>query len=210
MLIMNPFDKNFASKLRKQAGVVLFIALIVLVAMTLGAVALIRSVDTTNLIAGNLAFQQSAIHSADAGFEAAISWLQANKATGLLTGQGDNTNGYYGNGAAATNNLGHDANTATWDALWTNVFAQNAVQGTPAVDQAGNSYRYVIHRMCMTNGPSASSGCGRSPAVTVSAANQEDQGGGQFVKPPSVYYRITVRVDGPKNTVAYVQTIVSM
>ena len=41
-----------------QSGVVLFIALIVLVAMSLAGVALVRSVDTNLLIAGNLAFKQ--------------------------------------------------------------------------------------------------------------------------------------------------------
>ena len=41
---------------RKQSGVVLFISLIILVAMSLAGIALIRSVDTSNLIAGNLAF----------------------------------------------------------------------------------------------------------------------------------------------------------
>ena len=59
-------------------GIVLIMALIVLVAMTLGAVALVRSVYTSNVIAGNLAFQQSATHSADAGVEAAIVWLENN------------------------------------------------------------------------------------------------------------------------------------
>ena len=43
----------------KQRGVVLFIALIALVAMSLAAVALVRSVDTATIIAGNLAFKQS-------------------------------------------------------------------------------------------------------------------------------------------------------
>ena len=38
-----------------QRGVVLFFALIALVAMSLAAVALIRSVDTSTIIAGNLA-----------------------------------------------------------------------------------------------------------------------------------------------------------
>lgn len=56
----------------KQRGVVLFFALIALVAMSLAAVALIRSVDTSTLIAGNLAFKQATKNSAEAGIEAAI------------------------------------------------------------------------------------------------------------------------------------------
>ena len=42
---------------RTQSGVVLFIALIVLVAMTLAGIAIMRSVDTGNQIAGNVGVQ---------------------------------------------------------------------------------------------------------------------------------------------------------
>src|SRR5262249_39720144 len=62
----------------RERGVVLMVALIVLVAMTLAGIALMRSVDTTTLIAGNLAFQQSATNGGDIGTETAIAWLEAN------------------------------------------------------------------------------------------------------------------------------------
>jgi len=62
-----------------QRGVVLFVALIALVVMSLAAVALIRSVDTATIIAGNLAFRQSATTSSDRGFNdpasGAMAWL---------------------------------------------------------------------------------------------------------------------------------------
>ena len=50
---------------RAQRGVILFVALIVLVAMSLTGIALIRSVDTNVLVAGNLAFRQGATAAAD-------------------------------------------------------------------------------------------------------------------------------------------------
>ncbi len=79
--------------IHRQKGVVLFFALIALVVMSLAAVALIRSVDTNTLIAGNLAFKQSAMASADTGVETAIKWLDANQTTAL---NNDNVNnGYY-------------------------------------------------------------------------------------------------------------------
>ena len=55
-----------------QRGVSLVIALIALVAMTLAGLALMRSVDTTNLISGNLAFRQSALNATDVGVETAL------------------------------------------------------------------------------------------------------------------------------------------
>lgn len=193
----------------RQAGVVLVIALIVLVAMTLGAVALIRSVDTANLIAGNLAFQQSAIRSADAGFEAAITWLQDNKGKEVLE-KGDDTNGYVADGAAESNNPG-PTTSATWDEFWTKWLAQKAYpKGAGTVDQAGNSYHYVIHRMCASTGAQSSTACLDSPIVTSKPVNAEESGSIPLKGFSPTYYRITVRVDGPKNTVAYVQTVVSM
>ena len=61
----------------KQRGVVLFLTLVALLAMSLAAVALIRSVDTSTLIAGNLAFKQSAMSSANGAVELPITgWLR--------------------------------------------------------------------------------------------------------------------------------------
>ena len=63
----------------RQHGVVLFIALIILVAMTLAGIALVRSVDTNNIISGNLAFKQSSLLAADRGIQAAFVWLNENR-----------------------------------------------------------------------------------------------------------------------------------
>ena len=60
---------------RKQRGVSLIIAMIALVAMTLAGLALIRSVDTSNVISGNLAFRQASLHATDVGVEAALAAL---------------------------------------------------------------------------------------------------------------------------------------
>src|SRR5262245_34754677 len=60
----------------RQGGVVLFIALIVLVALTLGGLALIRSASTGILAAGNLALRQNAAIAADAGVENAVAWIR--------------------------------------------------------------------------------------------------------------------------------------
>jgi hypothetical protein len=58
----------------------LFVALIVLVAMSLAGIALMRSVDTNVLIAGNLAFRQGATARGDWGVEDARTWITANAA----------------------------------------------------------------------------------------------------------------------------------
>ena len=115
-------------------------ALIVLVAMTLAGIALVRSVDTSNIIAGNLAFKQSATNSGDTGVEAAATWLAANSAA--------LTNDALGSGYSSTFRPALAANQ-TWDNYWNTVLAANNQVVTMPTDPAtGNTVAYAIQRMC--------------------------------------------------------------
>src|SRR5438876_4723947 len=62
-------------RISRQRGVVLFIALIVMVAMSLAAIALMRSVDTTSAVIGNLAFRQASILPSNFAIEDAAAGL---------------------------------------------------------------------------------------------------------------------------------------
>ena len=62
--------KTSLSGARRQRGTMLVISLIVLVAMTLAGVAMMRSVDTSAIVAGNIAFKQSSLNAADGGIQA--------------------------------------------------------------------------------------------------------------------------------------------
>lgn len=188
----------------KQKGVVLFITLITLVAMTLAAIALVRSVDTTNVIAGNLSFHQAATHSGDSGVEAAVAWLE-NPPAGVDLTQINPAFAFY------SPTRQDPAAGQTWDNYWTTVLAGSAT--TLAADAAGNTASYVIHRLCNAVGASTAPASGCALSVTTAAAGStSSQGAGQvglqFVS--QVYYRITVRIDGPRNTVSYVQSIVAL
>ena len=90
---------------RAQQGVVLFVSLIILVAMTLAGIALMRSVDTNVLIAGNLAFRQANTMYADTGVEAARAWLTANTAS-LNNNQPGGALHYWANYQLGVNFLG--------------------------------------------------------------------------------------------------------
>lgn len=184
-----------------QKGVVLFITLIVLVAMTLAGIAMVRSVSTTNVIAGNLAFKQGATHAGDSGIEAAIAWLEQNN-TGTNLHNNNPGNGYF-----ATRQ--NPAAGQSWDDFWNDQLSGQA-KALPQ-DAAGNSASYVIHRLCLATGtPSAvGAGCASSPTST-STGGSKGSGAIQLQYSSQVYYRITARVAGPRNTVSYVQAIVSM
>jgi len=196
-----------------ESGVVLIIALIVLVALTLAAIALVRSVDTSNIIAGNLAFQQGATRSADAGVEAAIAWLEdcntthVHCAAGTLDGNSAK-NGYSANGSDSTRS---PTAGMSWDVFWSKNLANTDNTVRLPQDSAGNVVEYIIDRMCNTTGvKGTSASCVASPAVSSTAGNEEESGVPPLNAPSVVYYRITVRVTGPRNTSSYVQAMVSM
>jgi Tfp pilus assembly protein PilX len=62
---------------RAQSGVALIMVLIMLTAMAIAGVALVRVVDSANVISGNFAFRQSTLNIADLGVEAAAADLAA-------------------------------------------------------------------------------------------------------------------------------------
>ncbi|GHU28278.1 hypothetical protein AGMMS50256_10100 [Betaproteobacteria bacterium] len=207
---------------RRQSGAVLLIALVVLIAMTLSALALIKSVNTTNLIAGNLAFRESAVLSSERSTELAFNdWIRPHSVAGDRTLYNDSP----GNAYLATR---ADPPAGTnWDTFWNATLTAQARM--LATDVAGNTVWYVIHRLCDGPGdpggrdPSAPPPDPSAPPTGPLTANcsKSPKGGsdGSFGIPdkpgapldsPLIYYRITTRVAGPRNTVVYTQTTIAI
>jgi type IV pilus assembly protein PilX len=205
----------------KQKGVVLVIALVVLVAMLLAGIALVRSVDTANVIAGNLAFQQAATHSGDTGIEAGIAWLESHKTSLTVNCQAPTGSTPCAYNAAGLSNF--PVNGTSWNDYWIDDLDGQAVQvnfasdgsptsavgGTTTSDASGNSVRYVIHRMCSTVGAPAIGTCSFRPP-TPDPNSSLDVNSTPWAAARQVNYRITVKVTGPRNTVSYVQSLVAM
>lgn len=61
-----------------QQGIVLLVALIALVALSLSGIVLMRSVDTSNVISGNFAFNEAATQMAEVGINEAQSFIAGN------------------------------------------------------------------------------------------------------------------------------------
>lgn len=186
---------------RGERGVVLFIALIVIVAMMLAGAALMRSVDTGSVIAGNFAFKQATIQAVDAGIEAAYN-ATFTRVAASTTGT-NTTHQYY----ATLQPLGADGTPAgvNWSPA-------------PVVDLSatnGNRVQYVIERMCSTmpggggvptadpdviancvTEPASAPPCVRAPCPPWTASQK-------------VNYRVTVRVVGPRNTVTMAQSVIA-
>lgn len=190
----------------RARGAVLFIALIVLVAMTLAGIAIMRSVDTATLIAGNLAFKQGTVQASDNGVEVAYQWLITHRAA---LNNSDTTTGY---------------NSANANPVWTNAATWNNSINL-GVDAAGNTISYLIHRMCNCvdvpyNGTCLVTGISNqcaldNPAVAVAPPPPTEGesytvGAPGYLQDPKVYYRITVRSQGPRSTVSYIQAMVAI
>ena len=184
---------------RKQRGVVLFIALIVLVAMSLAGIALWRSIGTGVVIAGNIAMQRGAVTSTDIGIESARVWLMAQPASILNNTQAQ---GY----VSSWDNV-FDAAKFNWD-------GQGALVTTPLPDNrdaAGFKTQYVIHRLCLK--PNLGTEDPNQQCLTqVEAGGASSRTGGGYGSvalggTKFIYYRVTSRAVGPRNTVSYTQSI---
>lgn len=179
-----------------QSGVVLFIALIVLVAMSFTGIAIMRSVGSGVLVSANLAFKQTTTAGAERGIEAAKTWLLGQSAATL---NNDNIGAGYYSGWGTFDPITYD---------WTS--------GTVSLppDSAGTTVTYIVHRLCQT--PNATINASGQQCVMKSVTASSGGGGStggvaygsvNLSTTVSPYYRVTVRSSGPKNTVSYVQVI---
>ena len=200
-------------------GAGLVVALVVLVVMSLGALALVRAVASGLQVAGNFAFREAAVLAAESGSESAISWLSERAATtDLLSDQPEA--GYYASLPVGLS-LSGQSNTSTsatidWDddqcAARTGTRCFTAGPALP-IDAAGHRVRYVIHRLCRTAGSSdaAANSCLLFRSAQGGSSNRGQLSYGaskRFQSSDTVYYRITVHVRGPRNTTAFIQTLV--
>jgi Tfp pilus assembly protein PilX len=202
-------------RVTKQRGVVLFFALVALVAMSLAAVALIRSVDTSTIIAGNLAFKQSATSAGDGGIDAAMAWLANTEANNVGINVLNDASHHFNITNLATR-PGYHSNAGTLDLFdnttWDDDDNNNALVGT---DAAGNTIRYVIERMCRNaNQTIQNAECLFSSAIqdnngqNIPLPQEVCSGAGCPVAGQTPQIRITARAQGPRGAVSYVQAFV--
>ena len=196
-----------------QRGMVLFIALIVLVAMTLAGIALVRSVDTANVIAGNLAFKQATVQAGDLGVEAAVTALPTIIAGGVdtdLTPAASSTNPNYWYYASRRETDTYGVPTQKQYGAAGAATAIDWNQVPTASTTAGNTVQFVIDRLCQGPPPIVDiAGNCFADAAAASGSGSQKAGATVFSATPTVYYRLTTRISGPRNTVSMVQAILS-
>ncbi len=201
------FRSNRALRLasrRRQSGVVLLIALIAVAILAIGTVALFRSSDAALFNAGNLAFKRDMTNRGELGIVAAKAALTSGALNQESTRQNDQlASGYYATMQA----------TGTHGVPNALIGYQPAKATTPLPTINGGdgiTIYYMIDRLCNALGSTDPSN-----ACVVSSIGSAKGGTvlpyrGQ-AQPPSVpVYRISVRVDGPRNSQTFLQTTVSL
>lgn len=232
---MNPILQRWRGP--GERGISLMVVLVALVIISFAALALLRSSDTSTIIAGNLAFQKTALQAGDAGVEEAIAFLVP-LATGATLFADDAANGYFATTTDACDVTGQrtpdvPADDVNWDGTDPGVTCNlDAAQGFTCPGDAaalgllpspgvpcGYTVRYVINRVCNAEGDPNSllAADGATPMtcsrVGAGASEGSTRGGPSYGNLPLTgetqqYYRITTRIEGPRNTVRYVQTLV--
>jgi Tfp pilus assembly protein PilX len=192
---MNPFSR--------QSGFVLFMTLMILVLMSIAGLALMRAVDSSSLVADNIAYKQAAIITSDTAIKAATDWLAANPLTA-----DDTSNAAYASDTISIDWTGTATALTTDKVDWENNSSApiKAKQVTSLLTPGYSAY-YVIHKLCETG---TNPVCATSDSSTSSGSTKSGSSYGHQASSTSLlhYYRITVKVIGPKHTVSYSQVFV--
>jgi Tfp pilus assembly protein PilX len=215
----------------KQQGSVLLISLVILLVMTIASIGLMRSVESGNVAAANISMGQNNQLIADWGVERGFEWLYTNRA---ILSENHEGNGYY-----AVKNGGNAAlSDPKWLDLGNWAGAEVFDSSTSPATPVGYTVRILINRMCTNLGAvnsvgqscamgassTSTSSCGSvkvaadGAAASTAAAYGVGQNacsgsgasGSNYIIPGNVYYRVTVRVEGPRNSLSVVQSMLTI
>ena len=206
-----------------QRGASLFVAIVALVLMTVAGLSLMRSVDTGNIIAGNMAFRAGAVNVADTGIEAAATYLNSTIApspdANLPAGCTIGVAGSVGPPVIAPvlGNCRYSSRIQPEDDRGLPLVDWSNTTNIPVTSLNGNDIQFVVERLCnpdaaltITLGQApkndvAKGDCGITPISNTGGSSKSGSMGPSHVV--EVMYRVTVRTTGPRNTITTIQSI---
>lgn len=199
--------KNMSrSTQRSQKGVVLFVALIAMVILMMAGVGLMRSIDTSSGIVGNLGFRAASIAPVNYAIEEAVDKIY--KAKTVSTSSSQPASNYFSFLQAGESKNGVPAMLQGPYGAMTASYAAAGVTAAPFVDNvSGTEVRYVIERVCNMAAVSQAEiigHCDILPPKVPSAGT--DNKVKPIPLPPIPIFRVTVRADIVNtNAVSYAQ-----
>ncbi|HEX5126763.1 MAG TPA: hypothetical protein VFW00_08480 [Rhodocyclaceae bacterium] len=205
----------------QQRGAILVITLVVLVAMTLASVGLFHSVDTSTLLTSNIGFKRDT----SARASTALKGVQTQLRTANFRIISEN---YCVVPACASNayNYSPQILEASTDGIpvvmtdksnfdtkfkgtWTSVATESAIMSAAQIE-----IRYLIERLCDATGSPDFAHC-VLPASAYATQSHDIKGvpgvlGGDAGSNTLPLFRVTIRVDGPRNSLSYKQAFYSI
>lgn len=171
---------------RGQRGVTMLVVLVLLSVMLLGGLAFARMAEIGTLASGNSAYREASLQASEVGLGEAF--------------------------AAVRNLASEDSNLAGW--YWSTMQASDA-NGLPTIDWSAAreltvgpyTVRYVVERLCNT---APVTNTLQQCLVKQVPQTESNRAGQEAIDPPnSRQFRATVRVDGPKDTQTWIQSLVT-
>jgi type IV pilus assembly protein PilX len=192
---------HLPSRRASQRGIVLIFALITLVIMMIGAVAISRSLSSSQFTLGNIGFKRDLTNQGERALQMA---MDAVRGSGALASEATRNASLPSANYSATM-LPTNAQGIPLALLDSTAFAAVGVSSNDidVGDGTGIKIRYVIDRMALAAGACSSANC--------TMANEPVYGGPKLNPPPppppeQPVFRLTLRVDGPRKTVSFFQS----
>ena len=197
------------SRVHAQRGVVLLFAMIALVILLIGTVALMRSMNTSLFTAGNFGFKRDLTNQGERAMTTVLDLVQTGALASEAARQANSTASNYSATMLSTNAEGIPLALLSDTAYATVGVAGNDI--APA--GMGVTVRYVVDRLCTTAGPASEDSCTVVGTLPAGGSNSEvgsGSGGGPRGAPTGVVYRVSIRVDGPRRTQSFFQSTFSI
>jgi hypothetical protein len=201
----------------RGSGLITAFAILSLISLAL--LGLIRTVETNMLILGNHVYKRSTLYNTEKGIQAAIDWLSPRVQSSYLNSDIE-AEGYYASYGSDVvfNNRRQDgaAIFIDWDGNLCKdtdaIFCLKAKKLSNTGSET-NEIQYVIHRLCKTKGTpdDSNNNCKRNVKNLDNSPQRGQVSYGKSIRYSNseyLYYVITTRVKGAKNSITIVQTIV--
>ena len=171
---------------RTERGVTMVVVLVLLTVMLLGGMGLARMTEVGTLASGNAAFREASLQVSEVGVNTAYAAVKA-----LTNENVNNGNWYYATTQAQDI---HGVPTVSFDVA-------------PEVVVGAYSLRYVVDRVCTGTMPVTEP---LRQCLVKQVPQLESSTDRERPDPPTArQFRITVRVTGPKDTRAWVQSLIT-
>lgn len=201
------------TKRRQQRGVVLVFAMIALVIMLIGAVAITRSISASQFNVGNIGFKRDLTNQSERAVQAAMDSVRA---SGLLADPATRLNDLKSANYSAVRLPDNAQGIPTVLLKSDTEFATVGTHADIVVSDLNVSMRYVIDRLATSTGACSATTCVVANQTVFGGSSSEwinsqtNSGAANNANPSAVpqqpVYRLTVRLTGPRNTLSFFQS----